>query len=150
MSAPLLFSPLQIRSVTLPNRIAVSPMCQYSADTKGFGSDWHIQHLGARAMGGAGIVMTEATHVSAEGRITNGCLGLYTDAHEALMARLAALITSGGAVLDAAAELRPLGAELGPVICVIDRESGGVEKLAAAGLDLSALFTMSELNAAAE
>lgn len=57
------------------------------------------------------------------------------------------VITSGGAVLDAAAELRPLGAELGPVICVIDRESGGSEKLAAAGLDLSSLFTMTELNA---
>jgi orotate phosphoribosyltransferase len=60
------------------------------------------------------------------------------------------VITSGGAVLDAAAELRPMGAELGPVICVIDRESGGVEKLAAAGLELHPLFTMTELNATAD
>ena len=92
-----LFEPITLRSVTARNRIAIAPMCQYCA-TEGLGDDWHVQHLGARAMGGAGIVMTEATHVSAQGRITPGCLGLYTDAHEALMARLARLITSGGAV----------------------------------------------------
>jgi 2,4-dienoyl-CoA reductase-like NADH-dependent reductase (Old Yellow Enzyme family) len=83
--------------VTARNRIAVSPMCQYSA-TNGLGDDWHVQHLGARAMGGAGIVFTEATHVSAPGRITPYCLGLYTPAHQALLARCAALIARGGAV----------------------------------------------------
>jgi 2,4-dienoyl-CoA reductase-like NADH-dependent reductase (Old Yellow Enzyme family) len=72
-------------------------MCQYSA-TDGLGDDWHVQHLGARAAGGAGIVFTEATHVSAIGRITPGCLGAYTPAHQALLARLAAVITRCGAV----------------------------------------------------
>jgi 2,4-dienoyl-CoA reductase-like NADH-dependent reductase (Old Yellow Enzyme family) len=72
-------------------------MCQYSA-TDGLGDDWHIQNLGAKAMGGAGIVFTEATHVSAVGRITEGCLGLWNDEQRAFMARLAKLITYGGAV----------------------------------------------------
>ena len=97
MSTPKLFEPISFRSVTSRNRIAVAPMCQYCA-TDGLGDDWHIQHLGARAMGGAGIVFTEATHVSAQGRITPGCLGLYTDAHEAFMARLVRIIEMGGAV----------------------------------------------------
>ncbi len=72
-------------------------MCQYSA-TDGLGDDWHVQHLGARAMGGAGIVFTEATHVSAVGRITHHCLGLWNSQHQALLARLAAIISRGGAV----------------------------------------------------
>ena len=66
-----LFSPIKLADLALDNRIVVSPMCQYSAED-GLGGDWHIQHLGARAMGGAGIVFTEATHVSAIGRITAG------------------------------------------------------------------------------
>lgn len=94
---PLLFQPIAFRSVTARNRIVVSPMCQYSAED-GLGDDWHIQHLGARAMGGAGIVFTEATHVSAVGRITSGCLGLWTQEHQALLRRLVALIERGGAV----------------------------------------------------
>ena len=97
MSTPLLFQPITFRSVTARNRIVVSPMCQYSA-TDGLGDDWHVQHLGARAMGGAGIVFTEATHVSAVGRITPRCLGLWNPQHQALMARLAAIIARGGAV----------------------------------------------------
>src|SRR6516162_5324039 len=92
MSTPLLFQPITFRSVTARNRIVVSPMCQYSA-TDGLGDDWHIQHLGARAMGGAGIVFTEASHVSAVGRITHHCLGLWTAQHQALLARLAAIIS---------------------------------------------------------
>ena len=94
---PVLLQPISFRSVAARNRIVVSPMCQYSA-TGGLGGDWHIQHLGARAMGGAGIVFTEATHVSAIGRITPGCLGLWDDAQQALAARLAAIIECGGAV----------------------------------------------------
>ena len=97
MTNPLLFQPITFRSVTAPNRIAISPMCQYSA-TDGLGDDWHIQNLGAKAMGGAGIVFTEATHVSALGRITQGCLGLWTDSHAAFLKRLAALIAYGGGV----------------------------------------------------
>jgi 2,4-dienoyl-CoA reductase-like NADH-dependent reductase (Old Yellow Enzyme family) len=94
---PKLFEPVSFRSVTARNRVVMSPMCQYSA-TDGLGDDWHIQHLGAHAVGGAGIVFTEATHVSAVGRITPYCLGLWTDAHQALLARLAAIIARGGAV----------------------------------------------------
>ncbi|HUN40651.1 MAG TPA: NADH:flavin oxidoreductase/NADH oxidase [Acetobacteraceae bacterium] len=94
---PLLFQPITFRSVTARNRIVVSPMCQYSA-TDGLGGDWHIQHLGARAMGGAGIVFTEAAHVSAVGRITHHCLGVWNEAHQALLRRVVGIIERGGAV----------------------------------------------------
>jgi 2,4-dienoyl-CoA reductase-like NADH-dependent reductase (Old Yellow Enzyme family) len=97
MPIPLLFQPITFRSVTARNRIVVSPMCQYSA-VDGLGSDWHVQHLGARAAGGAGIVFTEATHVSSIGRITHGCLGMYTAEHQALLTRLANVITLCGSV----------------------------------------------------
>lgn len=97
MSTPLLFQPISFRSVTARNRIAVSPMCQYCAED-GLGDDWHVQHLGARAAGGPGIVFSEATHVSAPGRITHHCLGLWTPEHQAFLTRLAAVITLCGAV----------------------------------------------------
>jgi 2,4-dienoyl-CoA reductase-like NADH-dependent reductase (Old Yellow Enzyme family) len=97
MATPKLFEPISFRSVTARNRIAVAPMCQYSAND-GLGDDWHIQHLGARALGGAGIVFTEATHVSAVGRITPHCLGLWNPAHQHLLGRLARVIEMGGAV----------------------------------------------------
>ena len=97
MPTPLLFEAISFRSVTARNRIVVAPMCRYSA-ADGLGDDWHVQHLGARAMGGAGIVFTEATHVSAIGRITPYCLGLWNAQHQALLTRLAAIITRGGAV----------------------------------------------------
>lgn len=97
MPTPALFTPFTMRGVTLPNRIVVSPMCQYSA-TDGLGDDWHLQTLGAKAMGGAGLVFTEATHVSAAARITEGCLGLWNDAQEAFLARIVRLIEYGGAV----------------------------------------------------
>src|SRR4051812_40609455 len=97
MPTPKLFQPITFRSVTARNRIVVSPMCQYSA-TDGLGDDWHIQNLGAKAAGGAGIVIAEATHVSAIGRITPGCLGAYAPKHQALLARLAAIIVKCGSV----------------------------------------------------
>jgi 2,4-dienoyl-CoA reductase-like NADH-dependent reductase (Old Yellow Enzyme family) len=97
MSVPKLFQPIALRSVTARNRLCVAPMCQYSA-TDGLGDDWHVQQLGAKAMGGAGVVMAEATHVSALGRITAGCLGAYNPAHQHLLGRLAAIIARGGAV----------------------------------------------------
>jgi 2,4-dienoyl-CoA reductase-like NADH-dependent reductase (Old Yellow Enzyme family) len=97
MATPHLFQPVTFRSVTARNRITVSPMCQYSA-TDGLGGDWHVQHLGARAAGGAGIVFTEATHVSDVGRISHGCLGLWEPRHQALLARLASVIAACGAV----------------------------------------------------
>ena len=97
MSNPQLFEPVTFRSVTARNRITVAPMCQYSADN-GLGSDFHVQHLGARAFGGAGIVMAEATAVEDIGRITHGCLGLWKDEHGDVMKRLANVIALGGAV----------------------------------------------------
>jgi 2,4-dienoyl-CoA reductase-like NADH-dependent reductase (Old Yellow Enzyme family) len=97
MATPLLFQPISFRSVTAANRIVVAPMCQYSA-IDGLGDDWHIQHLGARAAGGAGVVMVEATHVSAIGRITPGCLGAYNDEHRKLLTRIASIITKCGSV----------------------------------------------------
>jgi anthraniloyl-CoA monooxygenase len=76
---PPMFVPLRLRGLTLDNRIAVSPMCQYTA-VDGLPGDWHLVHLGSRAIGGAGLLLTEMTNVSAEGRITPGCTGLYNEA----------------------------------------------------------------------
>jgi len=76
-----LFSPIDLRGLRLPNRIVVSPMCQYMS-VDGSASDWHLMHLGQFAMGAAGLVITEATHVSAVGRISRRCLGLYSDENE--------------------------------------------------------------------
>lgn len=94
---PKLFQPVTFRAVEARNRIAVSPMCQYSA-IEGLGQDWHIQNIGAKAMGGAGIVFIEATHIAPEARITANCLGLWNDEHEAFVKRLVALIGYGGSV----------------------------------------------------
>jgi 2,4-dienoyl-CoA reductase-like NADH-dependent reductase (Old Yellow Enzyme family) len=93
---PTLFSPLQIGSVTLSNRIVVSPMCEYSC-ADGFANDWHLVHLGSRAVGGAGLVFTEATAVLAEGRISPEDLGLWKDEHIAPLARITAFLHSQGA-----------------------------------------------------
>ncbi len=82
-----LFQPIALRSLQLPNRIVVSPMCQYSAE-QGCATDWHLIHLGQMVQGGAGLSFIEATAVSAQGRITPGCLGLYDDACEAALARV--------------------------------------------------------------
>lgn len=97
MPTPALFTPITFRDVTLPNRIVVSPMCQYSGHD-GLGTDWHIQNLGSKSMSGAGLVFTEATHISPNARITYGCLGLYNPEQQAFMQRLVALITYGGGV----------------------------------------------------
>jgi 2,4-dienoyl-CoA reductase-like NADH-dependent reductase (Old Yellow Enzyme family) len=97
ISAPSLFQPLTIRSVTLRNRIGVSPMCQYSA-TDGVANDWHLVHLGSRAVGGAGLVIVEATGVAPEGRITPGCLGLWSEKHVAPLAHIAKFVKEHGAV----------------------------------------------------
>jgi anthraniloyl-CoA monooxygenase len=79
---PPLFTPYRLRELVLPNRIVVSSMCQYRADD-GLPNDWHLVHLGSRAIGGAGLVMTEMTDVSREGRISPGCAGMYLPAHVA-------------------------------------------------------------------
>jgi len=92
-----LFSSLSIKNLTLKNRIVVSPMCQYSAQD-GFTNDWHLVHLGSRAVGGAGLVFTEATAVSPEGRITPGDVGLWRDEHIPGLNRIAGFIYSQGAI----------------------------------------------------
>jgi 2,4-dienoyl-CoA reductase-like NADH-dependent reductase (Old Yellow Enzyme family) len=86
---PKLFTPIQLGGLTLPNRIVVSPMCQYSAH-EGSMSDWHLMHLGQFAVSGAGLTMVEATGVTPEGRISHGCTGLYSDANEQAMRRAVA------------------------------------------------------------
>ena len=97
MNSSELFSAFQLRDVTSPKRIGVSPMCQYSA-LDGFANDWHLTHLGARATGGAGIAIVEATAVVPEGRITLGCTGLWSDAHAVPMQRTAHFVKSQGAI----------------------------------------------------
>jgi 2,4-dienoyl-CoA reductase-like NADH-dependent reductase (Old Yellow Enzyme family) len=92
-----LFDPLTVRGVTLRNRIAVSPMCEYSSDD-GFAADWHLVHLGSRAVGGAGLVLTEASAVVPEGRISPGDLGIYRDEHVAKLAEIVAFVHGQGAV----------------------------------------------------
>ena len=87
MALPRLFTPIQLGGITLPNRIVVSPMCQYVADD-GCMNDWHLIHLGHLAYSGAGLLMVEATHVTREGRITHGCSGVYNEHNEAELARV--------------------------------------------------------------
>jgi 2,4-dienoyl-CoA reductase-like NADH-dependent reductase (Old Yellow Enzyme family) len=91
-----LFSPISFRDVTLPNRIAVSPMCEYSS-VDGFANDWHLVHLGSRAVGGAGLVFTEATAVLPEGRITPNDLGLWKDEHVPMLGRIVEFLHGQGA-----------------------------------------------------
>ena len=98
----LLFSPLDIGGMPVPNRIAVAPMCQYSGDD-GCPNDWHLQHWMMLAMSGAGTVTIEATGVERRGRITHGCLGLYSDDNEASFAR----------ALLAARRVAPAGTKFG-------------------------------------
>ena len=93
MPTPLLFEPISFRSVTARNRIVRGADVPVFARRTGSAMTGTCQHLGARAMGGAGIVFTEATHVSAIGRITHHCLGLWNAQHQALLTRLAAIIT---------------------------------------------------------
>ena len=92
-----LFQPLTLRQLTLPNRIVVSPMCQYSA-RDGLASDWHLVHLGSRATGGAGLIIVEATGVTPEGRISPHCLGLWDDAQIEPLRRITRFIESQGSV----------------------------------------------------
>ena len=94
---PHLFQPFTIRSVTLRNRIGVSPMCQYSSQD-GVATDWHFVHLGSRAVGGAGLVIAEATAVSPEGRISPGDAGIWADKHIEPIARINRFLKQHGAV----------------------------------------------------
>ncbi|MEY4637294.1 MAG: dehydrogenase [Acidobacteriota bacterium] len=94
---PDLFDPLTIRSQTFSNRVFVSPMCQYSSDD-GFANDWHLVHLGGRAVGGAGLVLTEATAVTPEGRISPQDLGIWKDDHVDFLSRIVRFIHGQGSV----------------------------------------------------
>lgn len=93
----LVFEPLTIRSITVKNRIVVSPMCEYSS-IDGFANDWHLVHLGSRAVGGAGLVFTEATAISPEGRITPDDLGIWKDEHIEFLKRITSFIAAQGSV----------------------------------------------------
>lgn len=90
-----LFAPVSFRGLTLSNRIAVSPMCEYSSKD-GFANDWHLVHLGSRAVGGAGLVLTEAAAVTAEGRITPQDLGIWKDEHIAMLKRIVDFVHGQG------------------------------------------------------
>ncbi len=92
-----LFSPLTIKGITFKNRIVVSPMCQYSSED-GFANDWHLVHLGSRAVGGAALIIQEATAVSPEGRITSGDMGLWKDEHIEKLSAIVSFIHHQGAV----------------------------------------------------
>jgi 2,4-dienoyl-CoA reductase-like NADH-dependent reductase (Old Yellow Enzyme family) len=93
----LLFEPIKIRDITLKNRIVVSPMCQYSS-VDGFANDWHLVHLGTRAVGGAALVFTEATAVSAEGRISPDDLGIWKDEHIPFLKKITTFIKEQGSI----------------------------------------------------
>jgi len=94
-----LFSPLELRGTTIPNRVTVSPMCQYSCDgCDGLATEWHHVHLGSRAVGGAGLVLSEATAVEPRGRISPEDLGIWSDEHAAALERTTAFVRDRGAV----------------------------------------------------
>src|SRR5947209_19976149 len=92
----LLFTPLQLRGTTLKNRIAISPMCEYSSQN-GYANDWHLVHVGSRAVGGAGLVFTEATAVTPEGRISPHDTGIWKDEHVEFLQRITAFLHGQGA-----------------------------------------------------
>jgi 2,4-dienoyl-CoA reductase-like NADH-dependent reductase (Old Yellow Enzyme family) len=94
---PGLFDPLEIRELTFNNRVFVSPMCQYSSED-GFANDWHLVHLGSRAVGGAGLVLAEATAILPEGRISPQDLGIWKDDHIEVLARIVAFIHDQGSI----------------------------------------------------
>lgn len=129
---PLLFTPYVLGTATLRNRIVVSPMCQYSCED-GFANDWHLVHLGSRAVGGAGMVVMEATAVSAEGRISPGDMGLWKDDHIEPLQRITRFLKSQGAV--AGIQLAHSGRKAGTTppwegIKQIPEENGGWQGIA--------------------
>jgi 2,4-dienoyl-CoA reductase-like NADH-dependent reductase (Old Yellow Enzyme family) len=94
---PHLFSPIKIKNIEFKNRLVVSPMCEYSSED-GFANNWHLVHLGSRAVGGAALIITEATAVSPEGRISYGDLGIYKDEHIEKLKEITDFIHAYGAV----------------------------------------------------
>jgi 2,4-dienoyl-CoA reductase (NADPH2) len=122
-----LFQSFTIRGVTLKNRIVVSPMCQYSS-VDGLADDWHLVHLGSRAVGGAGLIFVEATAVTAEGRITPGDMGIWDDSHIEPLARIARFIHRMGAI--AGIQLAHAGRKAS---CSVPWQGGGRLKTPAEG-----------------
>lgn len=114
----ILLSPLTVRNVTLKNRIAMSPMCQYTAKD-GFANDWHLVHFGTRAVGGAGLIIAEATAVAPEGRITPGDLGLWSDDHIEGLKKITDFIHGQGSV--AGIQIAHAGRKAS---CALPREGG--------------------------
>jgi 2,4-dienoyl-CoA reductase-like NADH-dependent reductase (Old Yellow Enzyme family) len=94
---PHLFSPIKIKNIEFKNRLVVSPMCEYSSED-GFANNWHLVHLGSRAVGGAALIITEATAVSPEGRISYGDLGIYKDEHIEKLKEITDFIQEHGSV----------------------------------------------------
>jgi 2,4-dienoyl-CoA reductase-like NADH-dependent reductase (Old Yellow Enzyme family) len=134
-----LFEPLTLRSVTLSNRVCVSPMCEYSAED-GFAGDWHFVHLGSRAVGGAGLVIAEATAVEARGRITASDLGLWKDAHVEPLSRIVRFLEGQGAV--AGVQLAHAGRKASTRVpwdggAGVPAEEGGWEPIAPSALPFS-------------
>jgi 2,4-dienoyl-CoA reductase-like NADH-dependent reductase (Old Yellow Enzyme family) len=131
-----LFSPLTIKKATFKNRIVMSPMCQYSA-TDGFSNDWHLVHLGSRAVGGSGLIISEATAVSPEGRISPGDLGLWSDDHIEGLKRIVSFVHQHGSV--AGIQLAHAGRKASTAIPwkgkgQLDENSGGWQIVAPSGL----------------
>ena len=93
-----LFTPLEIRGETIPNRVFYSPMCEYSCDGDGIATNWHMVHLGSKAVGGSGLVMAEASAVSPVGRLTPSCLGIWSDAHVDALRPITEFISSQGSI----------------------------------------------------
>jgi 2,4-dienoyl-CoA reductase-like NADH-dependent reductase (Old Yellow Enzyme family) len=141
---PNLFNELRLRDVTLPNRVGMSPMCQYSC-IDGFATDWHLVHLGSRAMGGTGLVLTEAAAVVPEGRISPQDLGAWSDAHFEPLQRIARFIADQGAV--AGIQLAHAGRKASTHrpwsgAGKIDEADGGWVPLAPSALPFSASYPM--------
>lgn len=139
-----LFSPLKLRSIEFSNRIGVSPMCEYSS-VDGFATDWHLVHLGARAQGGAGLVIVEASAVTPQGRISDGDLGIYKDEHVAKLKQIVDFIHSQGACAGIqlahagrkASMSVPFGGER-----LLKPEEGGWQTVAPSGVPFSPTYSM--------
>lgn len=134
-----LFSPFSIKGVTLRNRLVVSPMCQYSSDD-GFANNWHLVHLGSRAVGGAGMVMVEATGISPEARISPQDLGIWKDEHIEKLGEITAFIKANGAV--PAIQLAHAGRKASTKVPwkgrdLVKKEDGGWETVAPSAIPYS-------------
>ncbi len=140
----ILFSSIQIKNVVLKNRIVVSPMCEYSS-IDGFANNWHLVHLGSRAVGGAGLIITEATAVSPEGRISIADLGIWKDEHKAKLKEIVDFIHENGSV--AGVQLAHAGRKASFDIpwenpAQVDKDKGGWDTVAPSAIQFNPKDTM--------